>query len=222
MEVEKSGTQHSTKEKLIEIGMPLFARYGYAGTTTRMISDAAEINLNAIQFHFGGKEGLYRSILEHVAQNIEESYSDINDEIARSVQKGKMSMDTIREFISKLIDLQLLHVINEENTERLALMYWEQLEPQSSDHMPISTIVSEKIEDTLAALLCAANPVLPLEDAAIVSRFINGAVISFGEHPVFLENIRNKSIYNNYKIHICEIIKPMIMDSIERLLTNNQ
>lgn len=222
MEVEKSGTQHSTKEKLIEAGMHLFARYGYAGTTTRMISDAAEINLNAIQFHFGGKEGLYRSILEHVAEDIDRSYSDINDEIARSVQTGKMSMDTIREFISKLIDLQLFHVISEENTEKLALMYWEQLEPQSSDHMPISTIVSKKIEDTLAALLCAANPVLSLEDAAIVSRFINGAVISFGEHPVFLENIRNKSIHKNYKMHLCEIIKPMIMDSIEHLLTNNR
>ena len=40
-----------------------FAAKGYAGATTREICDAAGVNLAAIRYYFGNKEGLYRAAL---------------------------------------------------------------------------------------------------------------------------------------------------------------
>ena len=214
--------QQNTKEKLIEAGIHLFAQYGYAGTSTRMISNAAGINMNAIQFHFGGKEGLYKSVLEHVANTAKGFYYDINEDIALAAQEGKINEETVRTFISKLIDIQLFYALEGEITEILALMYWEQLEPQGEEYMPISKVALEKCEETLSALFFAANPNISPANAAIISRFINGGIISFGEHPAFVKNIQTKSFATNYKLHIRNILKPFIMDCIERLLANSK
>ena len=51
---EPSGTRRA----LIEAGMQLFARQGYAATTTRQIAARAGTNMASIGYHFGGKDGL--------------------------------------------------------------------------------------------------------------------------------------------------------------------
>ncbi|WP_378954787.1 TetR/AcrR family transcriptional regulator [Pelosinus sp. sgz500959] len=53
-----------TQTKLIEIAIPLFALKGFAGVSVREITDAAQINVSAISYHFNGKEGLYQAVLE--------------------------------------------------------------------------------------------------------------------------------------------------------------
>jgi len=221
MKAEKHDITNTTKDRLIEAGIHLFARYGYNGTTTRMISDAVGINMNAIQFHFGGKEGLYKSVLAQVAQVCETSYIDINKEIHAKKKEGKLDADEVRRLIANLIDIQLSNAINEESTDILALMYWEQLEPHGGDYMPISRMMLEKSEETLALLFCVVDPSIPPDAAAIISRFINGGIISFGEHAAFLDNIKSKSISNDYNEHIRKTLKPFIMNIIDCLLCGN-
>lgn len=48
-----------TREKLLSASVDVFGRYGFDGATTRMLADAAGVNLQAIPYYFGGKEGLY-------------------------------------------------------------------------------------------------------------------------------------------------------------------
>lgn len=47
-----------------------FARDGYHGVSTRQIADLAETNQALIGYHFGGKQGLYVAVVEHVASQI--------------------------------------------------------------------------------------------------------------------------------------------------------
>jgi AcrR family transcriptional regulator len=51
------------RERLLAEATRLFAEKGYAGTSTREICLAAQANVAAIHYHFGGKEGLYREVL---------------------------------------------------------------------------------------------------------------------------------------------------------------
>ena len=57
-----------TRQKLIEAGIRLFGLHGFEATGTRSLAAAAGVNLAAIPYHFGGKEGLYQAVLRHVVE----------------------------------------------------------------------------------------------------------------------------------------------------------
>lgn len=60
----RDNTQSATRRKLMDAGVRLFGLHGYEATATRALAAAAGTNLGAILYHFGGKEGLYRAVLE--------------------------------------------------------------------------------------------------------------------------------------------------------------
>ena len=52
-----------TKEIILDKAEELFAAKGYKGTSLRMITTAAEVNLAAVNYHFGSKEGLVAAVI---------------------------------------------------------------------------------------------------------------------------------------------------------------
>jgi AcrR family transcriptional regulator len=57
----------ATRNRLLAAGLELFGRDGFDAVTTRQIADAAGVNQAAIPYHFGGKEGVYRAVTDHIA-----------------------------------------------------------------------------------------------------------------------------------------------------------
>ncbi len=53
----------ATRADLVEAAVEVFAAKGFEGASVREIARAANANLAAISYHFGGKEGLYREVL---------------------------------------------------------------------------------------------------------------------------------------------------------------
>lgn len=56
----------STRERLIEAAGRLFAEKGFEGSTIREICEDAGANVAAVNYHFGGKEGLYTEVVADV------------------------------------------------------------------------------------------------------------------------------------------------------------
>lgn len=52
---------NNTRARLLREALRLFAAQGFAKTSTRAIAQAAGVNISAISYYFGNKEGLYRS-----------------------------------------------------------------------------------------------------------------------------------------------------------------
>jgi AcrR family transcriptional regulator len=57
-----------TRLRLLAAASEEFAQRGYANARVRQIVDQAKVNLAAVNYHFGGKEGLYRATLAHLAE----------------------------------------------------------------------------------------------------------------------------------------------------------
>jgi len=57
-----------TRKRILEAAAVVFADHGFAATTIRMICGRAQVNLAAVNYHFGTKEGLYRDVLRYVRQ----------------------------------------------------------------------------------------------------------------------------------------------------------
>jgi AcrR family transcriptional regulator len=52
-----------TRDRLLHAAIGLFAERGYAAVSVRDLSRAAHSNLAAVNYHFGGKLGLYREVV---------------------------------------------------------------------------------------------------------------------------------------------------------------
>ena len=66
--VAKTGSDRLTVRRLLEAAAHEFARHGFAATRIRDVVEAAEANLAAVNYHFGGKGGLYRAALAMLAE----------------------------------------------------------------------------------------------------------------------------------------------------------
>lgn len=54
-----------TKARLLDAAGEVFSAKGYHRATIREICALAEANLASVNYHFGGKKGLYKALLEH-------------------------------------------------------------------------------------------------------------------------------------------------------------
>jgi AcrR family transcriptional regulator len=62
----------ATRERIIEAAEVLFALNGYEGTSMRDITERAEVNVAAVNYHFGSKENLLAVLLDRIISPINE------------------------------------------------------------------------------------------------------------------------------------------------------
>lgn len=52
----------STKERILSAAESLFAEHGFAGTSLRLVTSRADVNLAAVNYHFGSKDNLVAEV----------------------------------------------------------------------------------------------------------------------------------------------------------------
>ncbi|MBZ0221600.1 MAG: TetR family transcriptional regulator [Dokdonella sp.] len=57
-----SQTSFSTRERILGVAEALFARHGFAGASLRQVTATAKVNLAAVNYHFGSKDGLIEEV----------------------------------------------------------------------------------------------------------------------------------------------------------------
>ncbi len=62
-EVELKSASELTRERLITAAREVFSQHGFQGATVREICRRAEANVAAVNYHFGGKDGLLAEVL---------------------------------------------------------------------------------------------------------------------------------------------------------------
>lgn len=57
-----SKAQFSTKERILDAAETLFAQFGFGGTSLRQVTSQADVNIAAVNYHFGSKENLVNEV----------------------------------------------------------------------------------------------------------------------------------------------------------------
>ncbi len=83
-----------TRERLIEVGTKLFASRGLEGTTIRDLAGAAEVNVAAVHYHFGGKDQLYADVVERVFAELKGLRELTEHELATAREAGTRAAAT--------------------------------------------------------------------------------------------------------------------------------
>lgn len=76
----------SSREHILEKASQLFAKKGFAETSVRDICEEAEVNVSSVNYYFGSKAGLYKSVCIHSSQTIFQI-------IAKATQKSNTPME---------------------------------------------------------------------------------------------------------------------------------
>jgi len=206
----------TTKENLILAAVTLFSKYGFESTTTRMIAKEANIALSAISFHFVSKDNLYKATLEYAANCISSEYDDIYSQIENLYGQSPIDRTTAWDLICQLIDMQLCIAVDLPNKKFLTLLYWEGIY-HPNNYNPISEVVYKKSEYALATLIQAYTGINNPQWAIIVSRTINGSIISFGEHPIFIKKALNLAESAKIPAEVKNTIRNYTLNNIRRL-----
>jgi len=102
----RSGAQlrgEDTRRRILEAAIEIFAAEGYDGASTRLLAERAGVNLPAIQYYFGSKEGLYRAAIERIGQEIEEQMDPTRSRVLAALEQGKLDRATVLDLLADLI-----------------------------------------------------------------------------------------------------------------------
>ena len=84
-----------TRARLLNAAARLFAERGLAKVTVRDICKKARANVAAVNYHFGGKDGLYRAVVETAIATMQSTTA-----AARAAGEGKPPDERIRAYVS--------------------------------------------------------------------------------------------------------------------------
>ena len=59
-----NAADNNTLTRILSAAEELFSQQGFHGVSLRQLTDRANVNLGAINYHFGDKESLYRAVIE--------------------------------------------------------------------------------------------------------------------------------------------------------------
>jgi AcrR family transcriptional regulator len=101
-----------TRDLIIEEARKHFCEKGFAGASVRDICDGAKVNVSAIKYHFGGKEGLYRECFKIYGESRLNSASKILTK-ANSVEELKLRIklfceDFIKEGLANMYTTKMI------------------------------------------------------------------------------------------------------------------
>ena len=66
LETQNKTALNSTRDRLIEVSGELFAERGFDSVSLRVITESANANLAAVNYHFGSKEELILAVVEDI------------------------------------------------------------------------------------------------------------------------------------------------------------
>lgn len=98
------GRGEDTRRRLVEAAIDTFAALGYEGATTRALADRADVTLPAIQYYFGGKEGLYRAAIEHITAWFDDWLAPASERLSAALARPDTPAAALRAQLYEVFD----------------------------------------------------------------------------------------------------------------------
>jgi TetR/AcrR family transcriptional regulator, regulator of cefoperazone and chloramphenicol sensitivity len=140
-----------TQRRIVEAAGEIFADSGYRHTTIRAICERADVNVAAINYHFGGKKKLYLAALKYWRAKAFEKYPfDVTDS----------SVQTPEERLHAFVRALLFRVLDDGEGSRFArFMAQEFIQPTSG----FDVILEETLKPFYAFLSATVRDLFPVQ-----------------------------------------------------------
>ncbi|MBN7796065.1 CerR family C-terminal domain-containing protein [Parahaliea mediterranea] len=142
-----------TRKAILRAAIVAFGRAGYSAATTRQIADAAGVNQPAINYYFGGKDGLYQACAQEILDNFKGPLEQVSLRALEAIGAGLDRKGAARQLQELLSALAEVMILSEEVSEAAGFVGREMREPGLAYQMLYRNLWAPGIE--LAAALIA-------------------------------------------------------------------
>jgi AcrR family transcriptional regulator len=135
-----------TREALIRAALDVFGRSGFDAASTRAIADVAGVNQALIGYHFGGKQGLYLGVFEHIIGQMRQHMAPVAGQVEARLTRAPSAEPQRRELAVELL-LLVFDAFNEMNLQHaregwVRLILREQQDPTEAFQLLYDSVLS--------------------------------------------------------------------------------
>jgi AcrR family transcriptional regulator len=163
--------QPDTKERILDAAEALFAEHGFAHTSMRNITSMANVNLAAVNYHFGSKEELIKAVFTRRLAPINAERTRRLDELER---RGDASLEDLLEaFIAPSLETSKDHAsLGDRFVKLIGLSYTENTEVLRDHVYQLNRELASRFKTAFQKAL----PHLPKQELSWRLHFLVGSV----------------------------------------------
>jgi AcrR family transcriptional regulator len=162
-----------TRERILKAAERLFAERGYEATSIRAIVAKARVNQAAINYHFAGKDGLYREVLRAAFRALTEHQLAHVEEM-KTMSREQALVEFVRHQLQPLIG-------RDELSRHLRIFNWEAVRPTAV----FRKLLSEEAAPFMGVAVDLVRRFLPDADQRTL---VVAAIWLIGQCSVFMRN----------------------------------
>jgi AcrR family transcriptional regulator len=169
-----------SRQRIVVSALEVFGRYGFDGASTRLLAREAKVNLAAIAYYFGGKEGLYRAVAEHVASQISERQAPVLERVEAALSDPSLDRERALALLLQLLDAFAAMIIASNGADRWArFIIREQMDPTPAFDILYGAVM-RRVHGACAALVARLLDQDPEDpDTLIRTSTIIGQILVF-------------------------------------------
>ncbi len=150
-------TKPSTTHRILDAAEQLFAEHGYHPTSLRAITTAAEVNLAAVNYHFGSKKELVKAVMQRRLVPLNKLRMRLLMEVEEKAKQQKCLPD-VRELIAAFIRPTIAFRNSSQGARNFIILVSRSLsEPDAT----VRSVFLEQVEPLFAKLFGLLNQSLP-------------------------------------------------------------
>ena len=169
------------RQKLIQAGLIIYSDVGYGNASTRNIALEAGVNIAAIPYYFGSKEGLYLAVIDHIIGYYHERHGTSLATIQQALRNQKTTPKDCRALLDDYMR-KLIHLVVQEGKERSQISHIyirEQLDPTSAFDRLYEGFIRGMQETTAALIGRVIGSHVPSAEAKLIAQTLLGQVTIF-------------------------------------------
>jgi AcrR family transcriptional regulator len=146
-----------TRQRLLAAGIRLFAEHGYRGVSVRDLCTEAEVNVAAINYHFGGKQDLYHAIFEATLDMDEPRFQESMETLQTLISSSNGDTAQLAVAVGVFVKSMLGHLAADEQKRWFGVLIIRELTFPTAAFDLIYQRRAEPLERMLAKIISAVN-----------------------------------------------------------------
>jgi TetR/AcrR family transcriptional regulator, regulator of cefoperazone and chloramphenicol sensitivity len=170
-----------SRARIVEAAGQLFADRGFEGASVRELAKRAGVNAAAVNYHFGGKEGLYHAVIRKLIDDTEPTFAPMIVRLRDGVTRANGDRAVLAGLAATLVSGLIRNILSSTTLHwQMPILLRESQQPSNAFAMLMRDRI-DPVHDAIAELVGAATGYDPKgPEARLMTANIMGQCMSLG------------------------------------------